>query len=150
MSLFDIASRKTAQRIVDNEISARTLEKLPEYIQHSLLGYIMDLELPEWKKKIQSVVDSDQFLEKKIMMESKNWESVEIMWNRYYDEWGMRDYYQDIYIKYSDDSSTLIKDVEDPQHGSYLKIVNQLGYNEDYNEYYDFNQDSESEFVDSP
>ena len=147
MSLFDIASRKTAQRIVNNEISVKTLERLPVHIQHILLEEIMDLELPEWKQKIQSVVNSDQFLEKKIIMESKNWDTVEIMWNRYYDEWGMRDYYQDIYIKYSDNSSTLIKDVEDPHHGSYLTVVNNLGYNDDYNE---FNESSDIEFVDSP
>jgi hypothetical protein len=111
---------------------------LPVHIQHILLEEIMVLELPEWKQKIQSVVNSDQFLEKKIMMESKNWDTVEIMWNRYYDDWGMRDYYQDIYIEYSDNSSVIIKDVEDPHHRSYLTVVNKLGYNDDLNSYYEY------------
>ena len=142
MTLFDIVKHNTAKKILENQIALKDLNNMPSYIKNSVLDELITIELPNWQKKITSLVESNDFQEKRVKLESRNWEDVEIMWNRYYDEWGMRDYYQDIYIRFSDNTDVIIKDVENPLHKIYIDIVHSQGFIDD--EYSDYDGESDS------
>ena len=134
-----------------------TLYQLEKYLNRnmyeSVLSLILDNDFEHWKHNLYSSL---------VKIESRRWTDVYIHYNKYYDEYGMRYWYEDIEIKLDEetDSEPEYDEEEDLEISNNIKHVRQykdLHYShymniarewigDDYNDDYDNDDDCEEDF----
>ena len=120
MSLKKLSRDTIVRNIINKKIPYNSLDNLDymskEYVLESLNKY----DFENWKGKLYNSL---------VEIESKLWDDVYIDYVRYYDEYGYRDYYQDIELIFNDDTieNRVIKQCEhdywDIYHRKALKLT---------------------------
>lgn len=126
MTLFSLTSKSIADQILAKQLDNKILDSLPLAARASVIYDLEKIELPIWKKNIVGQISSDEFMLKVLKLESKHWCGIQIMWNKYYDEWGMRDWYQDICIEFGNGEETIIEEHNDEHYNLYKKIAEDM------------------------
>lgn len=108
------------KQFYEKKISLSQLEKyLNSSTYEAVLNLILDNDFKQWKYNLYSSL---------VKIESRRWTDVYIHYNKYYDEYGMRDWYEDIEIKLDEDTDSEPEyDEEDD-----LEIYNNVKYIKQY------------------
>lgn len=124
-SLEDIALKSIIKQVKKNEVSLRELhKKLNMYNFEAVLNHLYDYDLNICRDKLYNSL---------IEIESRRWKDVSINFNKYYDEAGYRDWYEDIEIIYDDNElddsisndDEVLEDDDEEKYNPNIKIIRQ-------------------------
>jgi len=107
MSLKQLSKDIIVKNIIDKEIPYSNLDNLDYYSKEYVLDSLSEYDFKIWKYKIYNSL---------VEIESKLWDDIDIVFIKYYDEYGYRDYYQNIeLISYDETIENRI--IKEHEHG---------------------------------
>ena len=117
LSLQNITVDSIVKNIIDKKLSIDTLEKnLSRSTYYLVLDKLHELDMNNWKYNMYKTL---------VEIESRRWVDVNITWNKYYDECGMRDWYEDIEIELDEEYDENWEDYE-LEYPNKIKMIKQF------------------------
>lgn len=128
-TLLNIVLDKVSKLIIEGKL--KNIE-LDSHSMSMISGKLYEYYFNKWK---------DNIYDSLVEIESRNWDSFNVEYIKYYEYDGYRDWYLDVVYNTIDnpDEYIVIKQHEHPRWLSYYKYVNKYeDYDEDYEEDYDY------------